>query len=319
MLNKQWRLTCLGIGALVVSMSQARADDTIRMGGKGSIQDAGANLTRLDIRPQEADEDDTVPVWYKYRYGFGRGFYGGGFKGGFYRGFYPSYGFGFNNFGFNKFYGNGFGFNNFGFNRFYGGGFGFNNFYRGGFGYNNFYRGGFGFNNFGFNRFYGGGFGFNKFYGGYRNFGYSPFYGGFRFISGTVDCDQGSPITLQFQQVPPLRPADSVAPMNPNLDEQALPNPQEAQPQNLQPLNPNGGFRYDGGPVNPVPLPQGSPEPKAEPNPQLGVPDRSVSLPLKPTVAAPKKFQYAAYGEKPKTETVPAKTDDTLFVKSLKK
>jgi hypothetical protein len=276
MLSKGWHLTCLGVGALVVSMSQARADDTtIRMGGKGSIQDAGANLSRLDLRPQDNDDDDIVPVWHRYKYGYGRSFYGGGFSGGFYRG-YPGFYSGYRSF--------------YSYPRY---SFGFSYYqprYYGGFGYNNFYGG------------------YNSFYGGYRSFYVSPFYyGGFGFINGSIQIDQPQPSTLQ------LKPINPVTPMNPNLGDPVLPNPRLPVPQ-----NPNDGFRYDGGPANPVPLPQGSPEPKAEPNPQLGIPDRSVSLPTKPTTPV-KKYQYAAYGEKPKAETAPAKVDDTLFVKTTKK
>jgi len=284
MLSKGWRLTCLGVGALVVSMSQARADETIRLGGKGSIQDAGANLTRLDLRPQDNPDDDTVPVYHRYGFGYGGGGHGhyGGFGGGFYRG-YSSY---------------------------YGGYRGYYPRYNVGFSYYQprYYGGYYGGSGFGF------GIGYGSYYGGYRSYsapvyfgGYGG-YGGLCQIGGSIQLGLAPPTTLQ------LRPATQIAPMNPNLNEPVLPNPQQLVPQ-----NPNDGFRYDGGPANPVPLPQGGPEIKAEPNPRLGVPDRAVSLPLKPAVAEPKKFQYAAYGEKPKTETAPPKVDDTLFVKSTKK
>lgn len=276
MLSKGWRLACLGFGALAVSMSQAHADDTIRLGGKGSIQDAGANLMHLDLRPSEADDDeDTVPVWHRYRYGYGGGYYGG-FSGGFYRGYssyryYPRYSIGFSYYQ----------------PRYYGG----------------YYGGGYGF-----------GLNYGSFYGGYRSYYSVPayYYGGFCRIGGTIEINPTPPSTLQLKPIQPIQP---IQPMNPNLGE-----PVPANPQQLPvPQNPNDGFRYDGGPANPVPMPQGTPEPKGETNPRPSVPDRAVSLPVAPSVTPTKKYQYAAYGEKPKTESVPKKADDTLFVKTTKK
>jgi hypothetical protein len=261
---KKWQVMSLAMGALMLSLSQVRADDVVRLSGKGSIQDAGANVSQLNLRPQDTQDDDVVPVWYRHRFG---GFSGGGFNRGFYGGFYRGYP------GFGGFYGGGF---NRGF---------YPSFYRGyNFGYSSFYPG--------FNS--GFGFGYPKFY-----------YGGFYTISSSTIIHQGPPTTLQ------ITPHKPVEPMNPNLGSPQLPAPLQRMPQ-----IPNDGFKYDGGPANPVPLPQGSPDPK-DMNPKLDVPDRAVSLPLK-APETPKKYSYSAYGEKPKTESAPPKNDYLIIIKGTK-
>jgi hypothetical protein len=265
MSRRTWQKSGLGLAALLLGLSQAQADDTFRLSGKGGIQDGGADVKRLDLRSSDQQQDDTVPVWHRYRYG--GGFYGGGFYGGFYRG-YPGFGYG--------------GYPRYSLNYSY---------------YPHYYSG---FNN--FNSFYGGGFYGGGFYG-YRSYYPSYYGGGFCHINGSIAIVQQAPTTLQLK--PNLQP--QVQPMNPTLGE----------PRPVQPQGPNGDFRYDGGPANPVPLPQGTPEPK-EMNPILNVPDRAVSLPITPQ-ATTTKLKYAAYGEKPKIETVPAKENDLIVVKGQKK
>lgn len=102
-----------------------------------------------------------------------------------------------------------------------------------------------------------------------------------------------------YQPATPARTAPArTAPM-PRADEVQPPPP---------PAEEDGGFRYNGGPASPVPLP------KTEPLPQRGTPidpakGRVVSVPAQPT-----KFAYPAYGEKTAPATGFAQ-DRTILLK----
>jgi hypothetical protein len=61
-----------------------------------------------------------------------------------------------------------------------------------------------------------------------------------------------------------------------------------------------GTFQYNGGPANPVPMPQAKPMPPKPPAPEAAE-DRPISQP----VAKPAKFAYPAYGDSP-TKSAPA-------------
>jgi hypothetical protein len=77
--------------------------------------------------------------------------------------------------------------------------------------------------------------------------------------------------------------------------------------------DPSGGtYLYDGGPADPVPLPAVAPRPRVQP--PAARPDadtRYVAQPVKP-----KKYTYAAYGEKPQTPT--AKDGRTVLTRNTK-
>jgi hypothetical protein len=99
------------------------------------------------------------------------------------------------------------------------------------------------------------------------------------------------------------RPTAAVAPTDAGLETIPAPRP-------LKPAQPNGTFPYDGGPANPVPMPQAEPAPNRA-APRTIVPEgRVVSLQAK----APK-YSYPAYGEKPASR--PA-ADRQLAAKSAK-
>jgi hypothetical protein len=107
-----------------------------------------------------------------------------------------------------------------------------------------------------------GGFGYNGFsYGGYR--GYRGFYVG---VNGT-EADTSAPAVS-------LNLAVANNPVVPTRTDTS------------------GGFRYDGGPANPVPLPKPDATPTTKATPATGLP---VSLP-KTKPASP--YTYKAYGEK---------------------
>jgi hypothetical protein len=65
----------------------------------------------------------------------------------------------------------------------------------------------------------------------------------------------------------------------------------------------NGTYDYDGGPVNPVPLPKAAPAPTAVPPAAAPVPaTREVSVPQR----QPARYSYAAYGEQTRPAAAPA-------------
>lgn len=109
-------------------------------------------------------------------------------------------------------------------------------------------------------------------------------------------------------------------------NEQALAAPR-AVPQNAysvpgtaprQQVVPNDStYQYNGGPTNPVPMPQAQPEAVPAPNPNLSVPleGRTVSLPS--AQKQPSKYRYAAYGEVPGMPRSTPEKSDTLLVKKV--
>jgi len=104
----------------------------------------------------------------------------------------------------------------------------------------------------------------------------------------SFESDWNAPaFSMQLQPVP----AAGITPMG-----NVLPSPRITEPR--------GPLPYDGGPMNPVPMP------KLENQPKAMVPDLMVSLP------AAKKYGFAAYGEKPPVS--PRLTDDpkAMFVKA---
>jgi hypothetical protein len=79
----------------------------------------------------------------------------------------------------------------------------------------------------------------------------------------------------------------------------------------MKPAPAEGTYPYDGGPANPVPMPQAKPGPKRAVPPTTIPEGRAVAIQSKT-----KKYQYAAYGEKPTRPAVTA--DQTLAAKSAK-
>jgi hypothetical protein len=72
--------------------------------------------------------------------------------------------------------------------------------------------------------------------------------------------------------------------------------PQDPYGQRPAPDAANGSYPYNGGPVNPVPMPKAKPDADkvTPPAPTVPMDGRAVSLPVKP------KYTYPAYGEEPK-------------------
>jgi hypothetical protein len=99
--------------------------------------------------------------------------------------------------------------------------------------------------------------------------------GGFAYIGGTTSDINAPVVSLNL----------SVA-KNP-LAMQALTTDNAAQPQ------PGNGFRYDGGPINPIPLPR----PDASPTTQAQTPATGLPVSLQKTKPA-SPYTYKAYGEK---------------------
>ena len=179
----------------------------------------------------------------------------------------------------------------------YYGGFGYSSYYRpsyyGGFGYSSYYRPSY---------YYGGGFGYSSYYyrpsyyyGGYSSYYYQPsyYYGGYSTYYSPYYC----PISMNVDVSSSAAvPGGTYVPPLPRMD----PLPQTTTP--MQPLpqgKPSDGtYQYDGGPSNPVPLPQDGAQPQKNPNKGF-VPGegRLVSLPLgSPTP----KYSYPAYGDNKK-------------------
>jgi hypothetical protein len=78
--------------------------------------------------------------------------------------------------------------------------------------------------------------------------------------------------------------------MPPVTGEETLPVP--------QPLPNDGTYPYDGGPANPVPIPQADPAPGRKAGPTLTPDGRVVAIEKAP------KYSYQAYGAKPVTRKV---------------
>jgi hypothetical protein len=83
-------------------------------------------------------------------------------------------------------------------------------------------------------------------------------------------------------------------------------------PRPRMPAPAEGTYPYDGGPANPVPMPQAQPPAPNRAAPPTTLPEgRAVSLQSKTP-----KYKYAAYGEKPSRPAATA--DQTLAVKTSK-
>jgi len=95
----------------------------------------------------------------------------------------------------------------------------------------------------------------------------------------------------QVPQVPPMEPADT-------------------QPKAIVPQG-TGPYQYDGGPTNPVPMPQGT-RPNTTPRPTVPLDGRPVSLPAT-TTTTPVKYTYPAYGQ-PTSGSQPQQ-ERTLLIK----
>ena len=270
MLSNAWRAAVLGVVTLFATTSPGMAQDTHRLGGTATKFDGGATTFTLGLTQEEDGDTELV---------HGRRYYGG------YNYYRPSYNYGYNygysyyrpnyNFGYAQpFYG----YNNYGYN----------------YGYNyNYYRPNY-----------------------YRPAYYGNSYYGFRPICG--DLNAVPTVTLQLNDQPRYQPQPQqqpyeLLPKSPNpiermpLSPAPKPQPQlQQQPQPLpQPLpriNPipqdsaqERTFPYDGGPMNPVPMPQLAPE-QNQPRPFLPTDGRPVSIPARAEVK--KSYTYRAYGEK---------------------
>ena len=133
---------------------------------------------------------------------------------------------------------------------------------------------------------------------GYSNFGYSSFgysnygYGGFCPIGLQEKIGMAASVVDLALRAKALT-AHAPEPY-PDYD-YTQPVPSQPLPQ-PQPANPNGSFRYDGGPSNPVPMPgPDATAPKAQPvQPTADDGTLQISLPI----GQANKYRYRAYGEK---------------------
>jgi hypothetical protein len=266
-----------GLTALLLGGQQAQAqDDTVRLGGN-----IDSKITTLSY-----DGDSEITLMRGVR----------GFVG--YRGGYGHYGHG--HVGFRVGYGGGYGY---GIGRgYYGGG------YYGG--YNRAYYGG---------GYYGGGY-----YGGYSPYYYSSYsspyyYNSYPYCAPTVYYTQPSYsyYPIGDVQVGPTvaatRPSANVAPAQQVLPAQhyQLPQPQQYQPGTVPMPSADGTYPYDGGPVNPIPLPK-----------KTGIDTtdgRIVGLPAQQkltTQVGGSGFAYPAYGDSTATTTFAAGRPSTIVIGS---
>jgi hypothetical protein len=193
---------------------------------------------------------DTELVWWG-RGWHGRGYYGRGYYGGYGRAYYGGYG-----------YGRGYGYGGYG----YGGyGYGYRPYYYGSY-YRPYYYGG---GSYYSPYYYGGGYG-----GGYGGSYYSPYY-----YSSYYPCSGISVPTLAFQpngtSSNPLRSPSYMPPVtNGNGNSNSNGNGNG---------NGNGTYPYNGGPNNPVPLPNDGTTPMNGPRGNIPLDGKLVSLPTKAT------------------------------------
>lgn len=162
-------------------------------------------------------------------------------------------------------------------------------------------------------RFYGGGWGGPRFYGSYWG-GPRVFWGGPRFVYGPTfsyysapvyypstfyyggyfPCSMNATITVEQSALPNM-PRIIESPDNPR----PTPSPAPATPDTLRKPAPGATFEYDGGPMNPVPMPSAPPQPSTNSAPRKPriVNEMFVSL---PSAEKPAKWVYPAYGESPR-------------------
>lgn len=154
-------------------------------------------------------------------------------------------------------------------------------------GYRGYYGwgGGYGYRGFG----YGGGF-YNyrpAFYGSYYSFGYRPsFYYSSFYYPSYYSYGYGSSFFLGIGGG--LASGAPTVTLGEGFARPAVP------PMNAPNAPGDGTFPYDGGPVNPVPLPKADPQAIPPANPSSAT-DLPISLKPKP---APTPYKYKAYGEK---------------------
>jgi hypothetical protein len=270
----------LGVGLALAGTASA-ADDVIRL----ALPNKSADVLTLGATASDLDADvlNVARGYGGYRGGYGgyRGGYGG-YRGGYagYRGGYAGYRGGY-----------------------YGG-------YRGG------YRGGYG----GYR--YGGYYGYGGYrYRGYGYGGYYPYYGYAYYPSYSYYYPSYSYYSPGYSYDPysygdyqgiadngvVVRPSASVPYYSqsrtynsqPRLE--TLPNPYPSPAPQQMPRADEGTFPYDGGPKDPVPMPQSSEEvkPTVIPYGKLYPNETLVSLKPKAEEKTSGKWNYPAYGEKP--------------------
>jgi hypothetical protein len=254
MLRKYLILAVLAALVVGASASPAGADDTFRL----DIRRANPALV-----PGLDDLDETQTV-----HGWRRGFYGRSFYGGFYRPYYSS-------FYYRPYY----------YPRFYGSSFGFA--YSRPF-YSSFYAP---YYNFGYGSF---GYGFNY----YRPYVYSSFYSSPSFYySPYYYCPIGDSVpampyaTGNGPAYTVLTPYRNSSPSYPN---ETMPYSNGTAPRSNGSAAPEPTYPYNGGPQNPVPMPDARPATpqSAPPRPTVPLEGRAVSLPREQH-----KYTYPAYGE----------------------
>jgi len=268
----------LALAAGLALSSAARAgDDVIRLAFPTSPPKSGG-----DVRTLSATADDLATDTLDARYGYGgyRGGYGGyrggygGYRGGYYGGYRGGYYAGYRG----GYYG------------------GYRGGYYGGFrgGYGAFYRPFYGAYYGGYSPYY---------YSSYSYYNYSPYYYGGYYGCSDVGGAEVYPICSRTVVVRPsttvyYEPQAQVLPQQPQLREsQPLPSPAPVMPK-----ADDSTFPYDGGPKDPVPMPQTFEEARPMLVPPRARPQATetlVSLPAKQQPEAKKsgKWNFPAYGE----------------------
>jgi len=168
-----------------------------------------------------------------------------------------------------------------GYRGYYGGSRGYYGGYRGYYGgyggYRGYGYGGYGYRGYGYGY---GGYGYRGY--GYGYSGYRGSYGGYRGYWGIADS--ATPSGQDYCLIlPPEKAAPTGVQAYPGANQPTM--PYELPGLNEQPKT----FRYDGGPANPVPMPNETPS-KGQPAPVDGK-----------LVSQPAKLAYPAYGEAPRT------------------
>jgi len=204
---------------------------------------------------------------YGYGYGGYRGGYYGGYRGGYYGGYYGGYRGGYG-YGHHGYYG--------GYRPYYGGYYG---------GYRPYYGG-----------YYGGYRGYTGYYGGGYSYGYGYGYSRISY-SIPVDTYAENCTTLAMPVVAQVGTTSYPYELAPRP--QATPNYYVPSYSTVPNAAPNAGpYPYDGGPSNPIPLPNPV-APTINPRPTVQRDGLMVSLPAPKTNS----LRYLAYGETPQTPT----------------
>jgi hypothetical protein len=262
MIRNIWK-PALALGAVLAVSGVASAGDRDTMLLSGTKDAATMTLGGKGTVEQAATSDLEQTRGYHYGgyrgwgggYGY-RGYYGG-YRGGYYGGYRGGY-----------------------YTGYRGGYYGYRGGYYGGYYPRTFISLGFGRPYYG--GYYGGLGGYGGYYGGYYPSAYSyPIYSGY-YGSSYYGCSSGVYLGIAGG-------AGTAAPVV-NLGDSFASPPPVTQPM-AQPAAPEGTFPYDGGPSNPVPLPNADPKPPT-------VSDLPISG-KKPGIApATTPYKYKAYGEK---------------------